>query len=85
MHYNEYFTKNSGNIRKLWVGINQIINKNNNSSNVPVCIEIDIEGNVKTVTNPKEIANAFNSHYTTVADKILKKRKYKGNKSQGFH
>ena len=49
--------------------------------NAPVYIEIDIEGNVKTITNPKDIANAFNLHYTTVADKILQKRKYNGNKS----
>ena len=81
LHYNEYFVKNSTNVKKLWAGINQIINKRKNSSSTPVCIEIDNDGNVNTITDPKEIANAFNSHYTTVAEKILKKRKYKGNKS----
>ena len=81
MHYNEYFSKNSSNLKKLWVGVNQIINKNKNSNNPPVCIEIDIEGNVNTITNPQDIANAFNSHYTKVAEKILSKRKYNGNKS----
>ena len=44
-------------------------------------IEIDIDGNVSTIVDPKEIANTFNSHYTSVAEKILKKRKYSGNKS----
>ena len=81
MHYNEYFSKNSSNLKKLWVGVNQIINKRKSSHNPPVCIEIDIEGKMNTVTNPQDIANAFNSHYTKVAEKILSKGKYKGNKS----
>ena len=46
-----------------------------------VSIEIDTDGNVTTLTKPQEIANAFNSHYSTVADKILNQRKYQGNKS----
>ena len=60
--------KNSSNNKKLWAGIKQIINKSNNQTNNPMCIEIDVEGNVTAVTDPKEIANAFNSHYTTVAE-----------------
>ena len=72
IYYNEYFAKNSSNNKKLWAGINQIINKCNNKTNNPMCIEIDVEGNVTTVTDPREIANAFNSHYTTVAENILK-------------
>ena len=57
------------------------MNKYNATKCTPVCIEIDNDGNVSTIVKPKEIANAFNSHYTTVAEKILKKRKYCGNKS----
>ena len=72
LHYNEYFTINNRNMKKLWAGINQILNKNSNSSNSPVCIEIDNDGNVSTIIDPKGISNAFNSHYTSVADKILK-------------
>ena len=34
-----------------------------------------------TITDPEDITNAFNSHYTTVAEKVLKQRKYNGNKS----
>ena len=81
MHYNEYFAKNSSNVKKLWTGINQILNKSNSKNKYPVCIEIDNDGNVNTITDPKEIADEFNLHYTTVAEKILKKRKYGGNKS----
>ena len=73
LYYNEYFAKNNNNLKKLWVGVNQIINKANNADNSPVCIEIDTNGNVNTIIDPKSIANAFNSHYTTVAEKILKK------------
>jgi len=40
-----------------------------------------LDGNLKTVYNSTEIANAFNSHYTSVADKILKNRKYDGKKT----
>ena len=44
----------------------------NSSNNIPVSIEIDVDGNVHTITNPEDIANAFNSHYTTVAEKFSK-------------
>ena len=83
LHYNEYFASNSKNIKKLWSGINQIINKTNKANANPVCIEIDIDGNITTITEPKQIANAFNDHYTSVANQILKKRKYSGKKE--FH
>ena len=64
MHYNEYFSENSNNLKKLWTGVNRILNRNEGSSNTPVCIEIDIDGNVNTISNTEGIANAFNSHYT---------------------
>ena len=67
-----YSSKNNSNLKKLWVGVNQILRKSKDSNNIPVCIEIDIDGNVNTITN--QIANAFISPYTTVAEKILKKR-----------
>ena len=43
--YDEYFTKNSKNLRKLWIGVNQIINKAPNSNSSPTCIEIKEDGN----------------------------------------
>ena len=67
-YFNENFAQ-----QKLWAGINQvIINKSNNKTYNPVCIEIDVDGNVTTVADPKDIANSFHLHYTTVAEKILK-------------
>ena len=69
LHYNDYFVKNSTNVKKLWAGINQIVNQRKNSSSTPVCIEIDNDWNV-TITDLKEIANAFNLHYTTISEKF---------------
>ena len=54
-------------LKKFWAGINKIINKNSNNDDIPVCIEIENNGNVNTITDPKDIADAFNSHYTSVA------------------
>ena len=49
----------------------------NKSDESPNSIEID--GNI--LTNPKLIAGSFNDYFTSIADSILEKRKYKGNKS----
>ena len=38
-----------------------------------------------TITKQEDIANAFNSHHTAVAEKILKKRIYNGNKSYQWY
>ena len=48
-----------------------------------ISIKIDADGNVTTVTDSKDIANTFNSHYTTVAEKIVEKRKFRGKRR--FH
>ena len=38
-------------------------------------------GTSLTITDPTQIANKFNEFYTSIADDILQKRKYTGNKS----
>ena len=63
-------------LKKLWVGINQIINNVKNRENGPTCIEIDDNGTTITITESNKIAEKFNKHYSSVADKILSKRKY---------
>ena len=77
-YYNEYFTKNNKNVKKLWVGINQIVNNVKNKDQGPTCIEIDNNGTTLNITKPTEIAEEFNKHYSNVADKILNNRKYQG-------
>ena len=76
-YYDRYFTKHKSNLSKTWQGIKEIINMKGKNSDYPSCIIVD--GN--TVTDPTEIANQFNNFYTSIADDILQKRKYPGNKS----
>ena len=76
-YYDRYFTQHKNNLGKTWQGIKQIINMKTKNSDYPSCIIH--EG--KTITDPTEIANKFNNFYTTIADDILEKRKYNGNKS----
>ena len=77
-YYDSYFTKHKHNLQKTWQGIKEIINTKNKNSSHPTCI---IDGDDGTITDPTEIANKFNQYYTSVADNILKKRKFNGNKS----
>ena len=72
--YSEYFTTNSGNLRKIWKGINDIINIKSRSFDSPT--SIDDNGNI--ITDPTAISNVFIDHYTSVADKILNERSYNG-------
>ena len=76
-YYNQYFTENASNLQKIWKGIKEIINIKSKNYTQPTCI-ID---NGKTLTEPKDIANSFNKYYASIAEDILKKRKYNGNKS----
>ena len=72
--YNEYFTANNGNLRKVWQGIKDIINIKSRSFESPTTI-ID-NGNI--IKDPREIPNCFVKHYTSVADNILNERNYNG-------
>ena len=76
-YYDKYFTNNKDNLRKTWQGIKEIINiKSKNCNNIS-CITDD---NVN-VSDPTRIANCFNKFYVSIADNILKKRKYAGKKT----
>ena len=59
-YYNTYFTANNSNLRKVWTGINDIINIKNKSHNIPTCITDD-NGNI--ITDPLKISNMFCFHY----------------------
>ena len=75
-YYNEYFITNKNNLLEIWKGIKEIINIKTKNFSHPTCVI----KNKKTLTDPKEIADAFNSYYTSIADDILQKRKYDGRK-----
>ena len=70
--YEKYFAENKNNLKKIWKGIKDIVNIKAKNFDQPTCIQ----NGDKTITKPSEISNAFNNYFTTIADNILKKRKY---------
>ena len=76
-YYEKYFSKNKENLRKTWQGIKEVINIKSKNFNTISCIS---DKNI-SVTDPKAIANCFNKFYVSIADDILKKRKYTGKKA----
>ena len=76
-YYKKYFSNNKDNIQKIWKGIKEIINIKSKNYDYPTCLQ---DGDV-TITNPLAISNSFNDYFTSIADNILKKRKYEGSKS----
>ena len=66
IHYKEFFNNNKKDLVNTWKGIKSIININSNSNNQPTCL--NVEG--KTITNSTEIANSFNTFFSTIAQKI---------------
>ena len=65
-HFNNFFQENKLNLFKNWKGIRKIINITTKGSKEINCIQI---GN-KTINNPIKIANNFNNHFTSTAEKI---------------
>ena len=47
----------------MWKGIKKIISSNNSNHVFPTAITVDNE----TITNPSDIANAFNNYFSKVA------------------
>ena len=76
-YYKKYFAKNKDNIKKIWKGIKEIINIKSKNFDYPTCLQ---EGDTN-ITDPIAISNSFNDYFTSIADNILRKRKYEGSKS----
>ena len=74
-YFKNYFIKNSGNIKNLWKGINQIVNVKSKSYDYPTHME-DKEG--KSIDSPADISNHFNDYFSNIAQSILDNRKYTG-------
>ena len=74
-YYHKYFTENKDNLKKIWIGIKEVINIKSKSTNKPSCIH----ENEQVLYNSKDIANSFNKYFSNIADDILNKRKYRGN------
>ena len=76
-YYRNYFSKHKKNLQKVWKGIKEIINIKNKNFDHPTSLLVD-----KSFTDdPTKMANAFNDFFTSIADDILKKRRFEGNKS----
>ena len=73
--YQNYFTENNKNLRKIWQGIKEIINIKSKNNDHPTCITDN-----ETITDPTQISNKFNNYFSGIADAILEERKYHGNK-----
>ena len=76
-----YFKNNANNNKNLWKGINEIISSRKNTRDNVNCIELSDNNETKVITDKREITNEFNKYFSNVAGKILKTRKYEGNKS----
>ena len=70
MHYQKYFTENSGNIKKTWSRIKNIINIHSTDRGMPAAMMVD----KKLSSNPTVIAEGFNSYFSTIAEKLSPKR-----------
>ena len=80
-YLNQYFTENSKNSKKLWKGINEVIKSKSKTKSSINCLEIKNPDNTtKTIVDPKEMSDIAVDYFTNVAEEILKKRKFKGNK-----
>ena len=74
--YSKYFSNNAKDMKKIWQGINEIVNVKSRQTSSINCIS----KNGKITTDPSEITEHFNDYFSTVASNILNKRKYNGNK-----
>ena len=73
-YYINYFSEHNKDLRKIWIGIKQIINIKANKHDVPSCIE----DNGSLISEPSEIATTFNNYFADIAPKIADDRRWGG-------
>ena len=74
--YKDYFEKCSSNSKRLWAGINTILNKRKNDLDD----EIFLNDNGQLITK-KTVANRFNNYFINVAKNLMQKH---GKSNNGF-
>ena len=67
-HFQKYFQRNKNNIRNTWKGIKNIISFNSKSSKSGPLTSLIVNNNL--LTDTVEVAEQFNDHFTTIADKL---------------
>ena len=76
--YKKYFETNYNNSKKVWKGINQLLNKQKKSHK-----DIFLEDN-GLITDPKSVANRFNDYFINIADKLSSKIVNKNTRFQDY-
>ena len=66
-YYENYFQKNTANMKNLWTGIKAIINTKSKSSLQNIS-QLVVDG--KTHTDPQDIANMFNKFFVNVSSQV---------------
>ena len=68
-HFSRYFSDNIKHLRNTWKGIKTIIQLKNNSDSLPTCLF----DNGSSITDPSQIANVFNSYFSTIGETLQSK------------
>ena len=76
-YFTRFFQENIKDLNNMWRGIKKIISSNNSNHTFPTAISVNNE----TITNPSDIANAFNNYFAKIAINIqssirFSKKKY---------
>ena len=62
-YFTRFFKENIKDLKNMWRGIKKIISLNSSNHIFPTAITVNNE----TITNPSDIANAFNNYFAKVA------------------
>ena len=77
-YYQNYFNSNASNSKKVWSGINKLLNRGRKKQST-----IFLEEN-GLISDPLQVANKFNNYYLNVADKLCEKIPRRNNKFQDY-
>ncbi len=77
-YYQNYFNKNSSNSKKVWLGINRLLNRGRKKQGT-----IFLEEN-GLISDPLQVANKFNNYYLNIAEKLCEKIPKVNNKFQDY-
>ena len=68
-HFAKHFSDNVKNLRQTWKGIRSILKLKNNTDSLPTCIF----DKGSSVTDPSQIANTFNSYFSSIGETLQSK------------
>ena len=77
-YYKKFFNENFQNSKKIWSGINSLLNRNKKRQNT---IYLEDQG---FISDSHQVANKFNDFFLTIADKLSAKIEKKPTKFQDY-